>query len=102
MTTVVREASIQLSRQRVDPVGLDQYIMKGLVEAFMKNPEVEPEFVQAFSALKEAVRKLFYHTYVKLLTDCWVGSSSTPTACSTALSNPSECGSQRQAEAARR
>ena len=61
MTTVVRETSIQLSRQRVDPAGLDQHIMKGLVETFTKNPEVKPEFVHAFSALKEAIRKLFHH-----------------------------------------
>ena len=57
MAEVVREAAVQLSSQRGIPAGLDEYITKGLIEALMKKREIKPEFVQAFSALKEVIRK---------------------------------------------
>jgi len=60
MAEVVREVAVQLSSQRGVPAGLDGYIMKGLVEALMKMRETRPEFVQAFSALKEVIRKWFH------------------------------------------
>ena len=64
MAEVVREVAVQLSRQHGDPAGLDGYIMKELVEALMKKRSIKPEFVQAFSALREVIRKLFYHTFI--------------------------------------
>ena len=57
MAEVVRDVAVQLSSQHGDPTGLDGYIMKGLVEALMQKREIKPEFVQAFSALKEVIRK---------------------------------------------
>jgi hypothetical protein len=64
MAEVVREVAVQLSSQRDDPAGLDGYIMKRLVEALMKRREIKPQFVQAFSALKEVIRKWFWHAFI--------------------------------------
>jgi hypothetical protein len=69
MAEVVREVAVQLSSQREVPAGLDGYIMKGLVEALMKKHEVKPEFVQAFSALKDVIRKSLHYAFYDLLTD---------------------------------
>ena len=57
MAEVVREVAVHLSSQRGVPDGLDGYIVRGLVEALMRKREIKPEFVQAFSALKEVIRK---------------------------------------------
>lgn len=64
MTEVVREVAAELSSRRVIPSGLDGYIMNALVEALMKRHAIKPEFVQAFSALKEVIRKWFYHAFI--------------------------------------
>ena len=64
MAEVVREVAAELSIRRVVPSGLDGYIMNALVEALVKRRAIKPEFVQAFSTLKEVICKWFYHAFI--------------------------------------
>ena len=97
MAEVVRDVAVQLSSQHGDPAGLDGYIMKGLVEALMQKREIKPEFVQAFSALKQATRKWFHHAFINYRLILWLEYSSTSQNCPT-HTNTSNCGLQRQEE----
>ena len=64
MAEVVWDVAIQLKSYHGDPTGLEEYIMKGLIEVLMQKCEVKPEFVQAFSALKEVIHKCFHHVFI--------------------------------------
>ena len=98
MADVVREVAVELSSQRGEPAGLDGYIMKGLVEALMKQRSSKPEFVQAFSALREAIRTSFYHVLINHWLTRWFKPSSTSQKSPTAVPNASKCGPQGQTE----
>ena len=64
MAEVVRDVAVQLSSQHGDLAGLDKYIVNGLVKALVQKRYIKPEFVKAFSALKEEICKWFHHALI--------------------------------------